>query len=462
MKQKLNKVMPLWSKLLVGAGATALLLFGIMPESKTQLVLADQPAVSVNWETYEVHAPFLTPLWSVPVSNWNDSYSGMETKAALAEDGRVIAIDSKGQLFALDAATGKQLWIKGTGWQPLLTYNEGTVYGAHSDGRISAISADGKTNWISAVKVDKAQSIEPNGDTVYVTANMKLFAFNASTGALRWKIEEKGPEYSAGYGELHIVDGVVIRSYLVQGALSSTQINAYDAKTGKQLWTRFRSQDPIAIRDGLLYSIQDTYNMGNYDMTDDGQIRDSIIMNAINAHTGAVKGTRVYSWTRKFNPTQSAQDGVSGMPMLDGDNLYIFQGEKLAQYDFKQYKANAAPVKTWGQYMQDVYPFGKVYGERMLYRNYKTGVISAMKLANGQVIGWQTDNPAVQTDIYDNGLFVGQSDGIFHAYNYSTTKPVFSVKANSRYFGQTLRTNGMIIIQSKGMLQAVKLPAALK
>lgn len=463
MKQKLNKVMPLWSKLLVGAGATALLLFGIMPESKTQLVLADQPAVSVNWGTYEVNAPFLTPQWSVAVSNWNSSYSGMEAKAALVEDGRVIAIDSKGQLIALDAATGKQLWVKSIGWRPMLAYNQGTVYGAHSDGRISAVSADGKTKWTTSVKVEGAQSIEPFGDSVYVTANKKLYAFNVTTGALRWQIEEKGPEYSAGYGDLHMVDGVIIRSYLVQGALSSTQINAYEAMTGKQLWTRFRSQDPIAIRDGLLYSIQDTYNMGDYEMTDDGQIRESLYINAINAHSGAVKGTRVYSWTRKFDPTQSGQTGVtSGVPMLDGDKLYIFQGEKLAQYDFKQYKADAAPVKTWGQYMQDVYPFGKVYGERMLYRNYKTGVISAMKLVNGQVIGWQTDNPAVQTDIYGNGLFVGQSDGVFHAYNYATTKPVFSVKAGSRYFGQTLRTNGMIIIQSRGMLQAVKLPTALK
>lgn len=463
MKQKLNKVMPLWSQLLVGAGATALLLFGAMPESKTQFVLADQPAVSVNWGTYEVNAPFLTPQWSMAVTNWNASYSGLETKAALAEDGRVIAIDSKGQLIALDAATGKRLWAKGTGWRPLLTYNQKTVYAAHSDGRISAISADGKTKWTTSVKVQGAQSIEPLGDTIYVTANMKLYAFHAATGALRWQMEEKGTEYSAGYGGLHLVDGVIIRSYLVQGALSSTQLNAYDAKSGKQLWTRFRSQEPITIRDGLLYSVQDTYNMGDYETTEDGQIRESLYMNAINARTGVVKGTRVYSWTRKFDPTQSVQTGVSsGVPMLDGDKLYIFQGEKLAQYDFKPYKPGGAPVKTWGQYMQHVYPFGKVYGERMLYRNYQTGVISAMKLVNGQMIGWQTDNPAVQTDIYDNGLFVGQSDGIFRAYNYSTTNPVFAVKANSRYFGQTLRTNGMIIIQSKGMLQAVKLPAALK
>lgn len=462
MKQKLNKVMPRWSKIVIGAGATALLLFGWLPEYNTQHVLADQPAVSVNWGAYEIDAPFVKPQWSMAISNWNSAYNGMETHAAIAEDGRVIAIDNQGQLTAMDAVTGKRLWVYGKGWRPLLTYNEGIVYGTHSDGCITALTAAGKLKWTTSVKVEEAQSIEPIGDTVYVTANMKLYAFNASTGALRWQMEEKGPEYEAGFGGLHLVDGVIIRTYLVQGALSSTQVNAYDAKTGKQLWTRFKSQDPIAIRDGLLYSVQDSYNMGDYETTDDGQIRQSLVINAVNARTGAVKGVRTYSWTRKFDPTQSVQPGVNGGPMLDGDKLYIFQGEKLAQYDFSQYKPNAEPVQTWGQYMKDVYPLYAVHGDRMLYRNYNTGALAAMKLANGQVIGWRTDNPAVQTDIYDNGLYIGQSDGVFHAYDYVSTKALFSVKANNRNFGPTLKTNGIIIVQSKGMLQAVKLPAALK
>jgi outer membrane protein assembly factor BamB len=462
MKQKSNMVMPRWSKFLIGAGATALLLFGALPDSNMNHVLADQPAVSVNWGTYEVDAPFVTPKWSIAIHNWSSLYNGIESNAALAEDGRVIAIDSNGQLIAIDASTGKRLWMNGNSWNPLLTYNQGTVYGARNDGRVTAITAAGKLKWTTPVKVEGAQTIEPIGDTIYVTAKMKLYAFNATTGALRWQTEEKGLEYVAGFGELQLADGVIIRTYLVQGALSSTQINAYDAKTGKQLWTRFKSQSPIAIRDGLLYSVQDSYNMGNYEMTDDGQIRESLVINTINARTGEVKGTRTYSWTRKFDPTQSFQAGVPGVPMIDGDKLYIFQGEILAKYDFKQYKPNAAPVQTWGQYMKDVYPLYAVHGNRMLYRNYNTGGLTAMKLANGQVIGWRTDNPVVQTDIYDNGLYVGQSDGVFHAYDYATTKALFSVKASSRYFGPTLKTNDMIIVQSKGMLQAVKLPAALK
>ncbi|GMK38779.1 hypothetical protein PCCS19_18330 [Paenibacillus sp. CCS19] len=463
MKQKLNKVMPLWSKLFVGATATALLLFGALPESNTQFVLADQPVVSENWGTYELNAPFKTPQWSLPISNWNSSYNGIEPHAAIAEDGRVIAIDSKGHIVAIDAVTGKQLWANGNSWRPLLTYTQGTVYGTLSDGRIAAVSAAaGKVKWTTSMKVNGVQSIERIGDAIYVTAGMKLYAFNAATGALNWKTVETGAEYSAGFEGLQLVDGVIIRTYLVQGALSSTQINAYDAKSGKLLWKRFKAQEPIAVRGGLLYSVQDSYNMGDYDLTDDGQIRESLIMNAINARTGEVKGTRTYSWTRKFDPTQSTQYGVTGAPMLDGDKLYIFQGEKLALYDFSQYKPNAAPLQTWGQLMKDAYPMYAVHGERMLYRNYMTGTLAAMKLANGQVIGWQTDNPAVQTDIYGNGVYIGQSDGVFHAYDYATTKPLFSVKTNSRYFGPTLKTNGMIIVQSKGMLQAVKLPAALK
>ncbi|MNW20381.1 hypothetical protein D3C71_2207620 [compost metagenome] len=68
----------------------------------------------------------------------------------------------------------------------------------------------------------------------------------------------------------------------------------------------------------------------------------------------------------------------------------------------------------------------------------------------------------MQAAIFGKGVYVGQSDGLLHAYDLISSKPVFTVRTGSREFGPLLKTGGMLLVQSGGKLHGIKLPASLK
>jgi outer membrane protein assembly factor BamB len=109
------------------------------------------------------------------------------------------------------------------------------------------------------------------------------------------------------------------------------------------------------------------------------------------------------------------------------------------------------------------YPLNQVHQQRMLYSNYDTGTLSALKLGNGQsVVLNNGENPVVQTDLFGNVVYSGQSDGLFHAYDMMTLKPIFTVNTGSRNFAPSLKTGGMLMIRTDNKLLAIKLPSSIK
>ncbi|MBW4080782.1 hypothetical protein [Paenibacillus sp. S150] len=66
----------------------------------------------------------------------------------------------------------------------------------------------------------------------------------------------------------------------------------------------------------------------------------------------------------------------------------------------------------------------------------------------------------MQLDIFGQTLYTGQSDGLFHAYNLLSLKPLFTVATASREFQPSLRTGSILIVRCGGMMLGVKLPSA--
>src|SRR6476646_5437398 len=139
-----------------------------------------------------------------------DVKESLET-SPIVVDGVMYVTTSFSHVYALDAKTGAQLWH----------YN-------HKMGLVTTYCC-GPNN----------RGVQVLGDLVYVaTLDSKLVALNAKTGAVVWQSDIADPElgYSETMAPTVIKDKVLIGTnggeYGIRGF-----VKAYDAKTGKLLWT---------------------------------------------------------------------------------------------------------------------------------------------------------------------------------------------------------------------------------
>ncbi|MNO27294.1 outer membrane biogenesis protein BamB [compost metagenome] len=422
-------------------------------------VRAEEAAVSTSSIYYQqVEAPVVQAAWSLPIAK-PKAADNLDPVTAIAENGKVFIMQPSGKLAALKAASGTKLWEYGSQLAQRMVYNNGSIYGMTNAGALYKVKEEnGSQVWSAALGYGTADSITVTGGTVYVTQGQKMAAVDAATGKVKWRIAEDPNNYYNGSKALE-ADGVVVRNYAVSGAITVPLVAVYDKTTGTKLWEASRQLAPLAIKDGILYSERELF------MLDDDPVNRKIQIAAFNLHTGALKGERTYSWTDK-----AATDGVYhgggsyGSAFLNGNDLYIHQGQRLALYDFRNYVSGAEPVKKWAQESYDKRtPLGLVHQDRIYFTDENSHGLIAMKLATGQYVRFdQGGNNTVQAAVFGKGVYVGLSDGLLHAYDLMSSKPVFTVRTGSREFGPLLKTGDMLLIQSGGILRGIKLPASLK
>jgi PQQ-dependent dehydrogenase (methanol/ethanol family) len=139
-----------------------------------------------------------------------DVKESLET-SPIVVDGVMYVTTSFSHVYALDAKTGEQLW-----------------HYSHKMGLVTTYCC-GPNN----------RGVQILGDLVYLaTLDAKLVALNAKTGAVVWQTEIADPElgYSETMAPTVVKDKVLIGTnggeYGIRGF-----VKAYDAKTGKLLWT---------------------------------------------------------------------------------------------------------------------------------------------------------------------------------------------------------------------------------
>ncbi|MWV45847.1 PQQ-binding-like beta-propeller repeat protein [Paenibacillus sp. HJL G12] len=406
---------------------------------------ADAPAVSYGSSFGEkIKAPLQKSLWTAAVDPGSNG--------TVTDDGRILSFSGK-KLVALNLATGKTSFTYGSGLKPSIQYVNGSAYGITENGSVYALNVKtGKAIWQTAAGLSDSNSPVVIGNTVYVTKKNAIIALEAATGKQRWKAAEDQADY--GGNICMESDGVLLVSYTISGAYSYSQLNAFDTSTGKILWKAGKREAPIAVRDGLVYSKVE------YSMFDEVSDIPSLTYSVLNAKTGKEVGTRVYSWAHSSTPTQ----GVSGSTLLINNDFYLTTENAIQKYDFSHYEKDGKPVQKWAKPYNSGWLTGSVHAGRLFFIDYSANRITGMKLADGQEVSWGADNPPVQTDIYGNGVYIGQSDGVFHGYNLQTTAPAFTVNTGARNYGPTLRSGNTLIIQAKdtGKLIAVAVPKALQ
>ena len=170
--------------------------------------------------------------WRVPIGLASDS------APALDDDTLYVAGDDT-YLRALSTADGSERWRQKTAAH--ITCNVAvvgeTVYAGSDSGTVLACDrADGTTRWQYSLPNgdSQPQTIATDGARVYVTAGDTLYALDAATGRLCWRIDTHQGSYSSG---IAIGDGTLFVPTDASDSTAETEAAGavYDATNGNQL-----------------------------------------------------------------------------------------------------------------------------------------------------------------------------------------------------------------------------------
>lgn len=225
-------------------------------------------------------------LWMTKVGPvWEDQFAGPRGTPTVSGD-RVYAIGTEGDLVALDAATGKEVWRK---------HMERDL-----GGRVMSI-----WKWSESPLVD--------GDRLIVTPGVPeslMVALDRKTGKEIWRTKtaqslgSKGKD-GAGYSSVVISNGGGVKQYV---QLTGRGLIGVRASDGKLLW----SYNPVA---NDVANISTPVVQGDYVFSSTGYQTGSALLKLAKAGDG-VTAQEVY-----FLPAKSFQNHHGGFVLI-GDHIY--------------------------------------------------------------------------------------------------------------------------------------------
>ncbi|RUT29837.1 hypothetical protein EJP77_13525 [Paenibacillus zeisoli] len=422
------------------------LTLGVTPSA----VSAERATLSKTYWTEPAATQFSRPAWTVTLSASHDEQQ-VESRAAAGE-GQVYIVN-EGKLIARDVSNGRQTWSFGNKLSPIIEYNQGTLYGTYDDGRVYAVSSKGAIKWVSIRTVTKAERLILLGDTLYILRGIDIFAFDARNGALKW--ENHDTFAVSGSPELTEQEGVVFRTYTGIANFMVT-LKAFDAKNGTLLWEKSQQHLPIQVRNGSVYSVYEP------NLFEEPQAE--LSLKQFDLKTGREKENYLYNWSNHPAPCMYS---YTNNALIEGNNLYAFSNHTLVKFDLTRYTGNAdqPDQEIRGTKYEMDNPLMKLYKGRLFYEErsklpYTTH--KSINISDGSTVEYQNDNPAAQVEVLGNGVYMGQTDGVFRAYELTTGTEVFAINTGARNYGPTEFEQGMAIIQTDHQLIGVALPGNLK
>lgn len=190
-----------------------------------------------------------------PIRKWkSDKAMNIFRAGPVVADGMVYCGNWDSYFFAWDEATGEVEWsrqlVNAEGTAAGITHSAAVAYGnvyVHDDyGNLFSLDAKtGKQNWrIGATGVGASDPTVVDG-TVYVGAYGETAAVDAATGETIWHFTESGTGQNSGAPA--VKDGKVF--------LAGTPKLALDAKTGEEIWRQDYSgaSEAGTVWDGIFY-----------------------------------------------------------------------------------------------------------------------------------------------------------------------------------------------------------------
>lgn len=201
---------------------------------------SDGQFYSVSVETGQVQ-------WTFPTRIENIS-------EPLVQDGVVYFLTGANSLYALDATSGKQIWLYSRADSQTISIRGGskpvirgdTVYAGFSDGAVAGLLIkNGQLKWEKQLSKNKRfRDLDSNPvidqDVLYIFGyDDATYALRAATGDLVWRFDK------GGYG------GFLMNNDKLYFASSTGELICLDRSTGRSVWT-YKVQNGIATTPSLM------------------------------------------------------------------------------------------------------------------------------------------------------------------------------------------------------------------
>nr|QLG20631.1 outer membrane beta-barrel assembly protein BamB [uncultured bacterium] len=195
--------------------------------------------------------------------------TGQVISGGVGSDGRLVAVGTaKGEVLALDAASGKILWTTRVSSEVLAppAIADGLVVVRSGDARIVGLeAADGKRRWmyqrnVPALALRSYASVLNVGKTIYAGfAGGKLVALASNNGSTAWEATVASPK---GTTELERITDVISSPVLAGNAVCAVayqgRVACFDVNTGNQQWSREMSSTVGLAADERQIYVTDT------------------------------------------------------------------------------------------------------------------------------------------------------------------------------------------------------------
>ena len=212
-------------------------------------------------ETGEVFALDIANRSILWISSLNSAnfYSDPNERSPLVLDGTVYFGNASGSLIALAATNGTERWRLKLGDWPLTNAaaSDGVIVIGSQDGVIYAIDATtGQPRWRTETEGHIADGVAVADGGVYLlTTSGSLEALDLQNGSVRWseqmRFDKADPSTGVQAPAPAVVDGVVFVGL-------SGYIDAFDAGTGKSIWSAQLNDGPMSspsVAAGVVYSV---------------------------------------------------------------------------------------------------------------------------------------------------------------------------------------------------------------
>ena len=322
------------------------------------------------------------PLWEFNAGGFVGSSPTVSAAPGQGLEGARVFFGSQNQnVYALNAADGKELWAFETGRTVFSSaaVKDGVVYVGSHDGNLYALderTGDEKWRFKTENTVQSSPAVA-NGVVFIGSDDGRVYAVNAADGTEKWRIETGGPVFSSP-----TVDGetVYIGSHDrgVYALAADTGKKRWKFEAGNQVWSSpVVSQETVYVgsNDGKLYALD------------------------------ASNGRQRWAFT--------TGDVISSSPFVDGGTVYI------GSFDHNLYAIDALNGRErWRYETGDTVFSSPTSSQGVVYVGSHDQHLYAIRASDGELI-WRYPTEGLvgsSPTVFDGVVFVGGDDGIVRAF----------------------------------------------